>query len=107
MTRTPNQDPRSETGLLRCQTETAVSAHEQVIEELTEANANQRERILELEATVSRQCDYLEGMAELNAEAVALRQRVNALEILLEEIRNGDPGVENMPKWKALFGFEE
>lgn len=69
---------KGKTGLL-INTETKCELLLAQIDELTEANANQRERILGLEAENGRLHEYLEGLAKLNAEASRLRVAMNQI----------------------------
>ena len=43
-------------------------------------------------------------LGRIKDQIIILQRRVDDLEYLLELIRNGDPGVENMPAWKETMG---
>jgi hypothetical protein len=49
----------------------------------------------------------LEKRNELEEQVKGQQKYINDLEYLIELIRNGDPGIENMPFYKKLFGYEE
>jgi hypothetical protein len=49
----------------------------------------------------------LEERNELEEKVNRQQKYINDLEYLIELIRNGDPGIENIPFYKKLFGYEE
>lgn len=65
----------------------------------------EQKRIVELEAEVAELQQTADSLAHSwRVEVEAAEARITELEWLLEEIRNGDPGVENMPRWKRVMG---